>query len=349
MARFFLPNPRFELGDRDWTKTAPWTIVEDAAAARSGRWVAKLTTTSNDIELKSTEFDCRPGAIINVSAWLDSSAISAAGPLGVRVRWIDKDGATIAVTTIDDIGVANPYTQSSILGTAPDRTKRFSVEAVGGGMAGGPLVVDDFDALGHVIERIPASAIIREHRVLEADTVGRFDPLVGSDKFSEFNAGMSDHWSGVYNFVPALPGEDLGELVAFVRRLRKTDRFFAFDPDRVVPVNGVVPGMVVDGGANGGNTRIPIRGGPVNTTALLADDHVEIGAQYFCLLRDLEIGPEGTGEMIVWPAVRASLTDGEDVITDHPAMVARITSDLDKRRLEAHPVGPIAVSWEEVV
>src|SRR5690606_33260 len=119
------------------------------------------------------------------------------------------------------------------------------------------------------------------------------------------------------------------------QRIGKRERFFAFDPNRTTPLNGVVNGMVVDGGANGGNTRIPVRGGTPGTTPLVYGDYVEIRAQYFMVLRPLEIGPEGTGELIVWPSVRASIADGEDIITDHPKMVARQTSELDWRRVEA--------------
>ena len=85
----------------------------------------------------------------------------------------------------------------------------------------------------------------------------------------------------------------------------------------------------------------------MSTIALVAGDYMEVKDQYFQLQRDLKIGPEGTGEAIVWPAVRSTLADGEDLITNNPKMVARITSDLDWRRIEARPV-EITISGEEV-
>ncbi|KKK98846.1 hypothetical protein LCGC14_2638690, partial [marine sediment metagenome] len=184
------------------------------------------------------------------------------------------------------------------------------------------------------------------HRIVPADTIGVFDPLVGQDKFTEFNAGMSDKWSFVYTFIPAL-GADLGELISFIRRLGRVEKFFAFDPDRTVPLNGIVNGMTVDGPITNGTNKIPVKAGPVSSTALVAGDYMEVKDQYFQVQRDLLIGPEGTGEAIVWPAVRSTFADGEDIITDNPKMVARITSDLDWRRIEARPV-EITISGEEV-
>ena len=63
--------------------------------------------------------------------------------------------------------------------------------------------------------------------------------------------------------------------------------------------------------------------------------------------RTSERGPEGAGGAIGGPAERSTRADGEDVITDNPKMVARITSDLEWRRVEAAPVD-LTISWQEV-
>jgi len=230
---------------------------------------------------------------------------------------------------------------------APDRTKfvRFNLR-ISDTPNGTAWLADDAVASGDIIESIPVSATVSGYRIVPADTIAVFDPLIGPDKFSEFNAGMSDKWAGVYSFVPSL-GADLGELVSFLRRIGRVDRFFAFDPDRTVPLNGVVNGMTVDGPVTQGTSNIPVKAGPVSSTALVAGDYIEVKDQYFQLQRDLEIGPEGTGNAIVWPAVRSTFADGEDIITNSPKMVARVTSDLDWRRIEARPV-ELSFSWEEV-
>lgn len=345
--RFFLPNPGFELGDVYWSSAAEFSIIRDAGNARSGAWVGEFVGNDQTREIFLPAVPVRPGSVISASIWAKGGT---SGNVHVRGLWRDVNGSSFQGETGPAVASGGGYTQSADSWTAPDRAKSISLGvlfATDGGLLQGTWHVDDMDADGDIIESIPSSAVIRQHRMIPADTVGVFDPLVGQNKFSEFNAGMSDHWGGVYTFVPSV-GRDLGELVSLVRRIGRTERFFAFDPDHTTPIKGPVYGLLVDGTVNGGNSRIPVRGGVAGSTPLLAGDYVEIRAQYFQLQRDLEIGPEGTGDMIVWPSVRASLADGEDVITDNPKMVAKVTSDLDWRRMEARPVD-LTISWEEVV
>lgn len=347
MAKFFILNPGFELGDRDWSTVAGSAIVNDAGNARSGSWVGENLAGEGGFRT-SVLIPIRPGLKMTVSAWwkhtsdFDVSTTTA-------IQFFDKDGVFISSAGGDVIAAGTTtYTLSERIDQiAPDRAKFFAVRLnISGTSTAGTAWVDDADAIGDLIESIPATAVIASHRVVPADTIGVFDPLVGQDKFTEFNAGMSDKWAGVYSFIPAL-GADLGELVSFIRRLGRTERFFAFDPDRTVPINGIVNGMTVDGPITNGTNKVPIKDGPVSSTALVAGDYMEVKDQYFLLQRDLEIGPEGTGGAIVFPSVRSTFADGEDVITENPRMVARITSDLDWRRVEARPV-ELTISWEEV-
>ena len=347
MAKFFLINPGLELGDRDWTKESGWAIVNDAVNSRTGAWVSKFTGTTPSAALRNAALGFRPGDKISVSVFIDSSGATQ-GNGSARVSFLDKDGVDITTPQGNSIAFGGGGYAQSVLtdAVAPDRTKSVSVQSVMIAPLAGTWFIDDFVATGEIIESIPATAEIASHRMVPADTIGVFDPLVGQDKFTEFNAGMSDKWSGVYTFIPAL-GADLGELVSFIRRLGRTERFFAFDPDRTVPLNGIVNGMTVDGPITNGTNKIAVKAGPVSSTALVASDYMEVKDQYFQLQRDLEIGPEGTGEAIVYPSVRSTFADGEDIVTDNPKMVARITSDLDWRRIEARPV-EITISGEEV-
>lgn len=348
MAKFFLPNPGFELGDRDWNKESGWTVINDAVNSRNGAWVGKFIGTTSSAALRSAAFGARPGNKISTSVFIDSSGATQGNGF-TRVAWLDKDGLDIgtpqgSAIVFGGIGYAQSVLTAAV---APDRTKSVSVQAVMIAPLTGTWYVDDFVATGDIIESIPTTAPLSSYRVVRADTVGMFDPLLGPNKFTEFNAGMSDKWSGVFNFTPAALGGDLNALLAFLGRVGNTERFFAFDPDRQTPVNGVVNGMSVDGVTTNGTNRIPIKAGPVSSTALVAGDYIEVKDQFFQLLRDLEIGPEGTGEAIVWPAVRSTLADGEDVITDNPKIVARITSNLDWTRQAGEHTAP-SISWEEV-
>ena len=346
MAKFFLRNPGFELGDQDWQKGADFTIINDASA-RSGAWVSKFVGTSAQSIRGLPFISCRSGAKVSMSAYIDSS-LASAGTANARIDWWDKDSVAISNSLGESIAFGGGGYAQSVLtdAVAPDRAKFVSIGMHVINTPAGTWYIDDFVATGDIIEAIPATAKIASHRIVPADTIGVFDPLVGQDKFTEFNAGMSDKWSGVYTFIPAL-GADLGELVSFIRRLGRTERLFCFDPDRTVPLNGIVNGMTVDGPITNGTNKISVKAGPVSSTALVAGDYMEVKDQYFQLQRDLEIGPEGTGEAIVFPAVRSTLADGEDVITNNPKLVARITSDLDWRRIEARPV-ELTIAWEEV-
>lgn len=347
MAKFFLLNPGFELGDQDWTKGSGWVIVNSAPNARSGAWHGEFTGSSPQ-SIRSFFLPVRPGSKITASAWFDGEIATAANG-AITLEWLDLDKVGISTSSGPSVAFGQTgYVQSeSVDIVAPDRAKFLRVNPrITTSPDGSTWRVDDVVSIGDIIEDLPATAKISSHRIVPADTIGVFDPLIGADKFTEFNAGMSDKWAGVYTFIPAL-GADLGELVSFIRRLGRTERLFCFDPDRTVPLNGIVNGMTVDGPITNGTNKIPVKAGPVSSTALVAGDYMEVKDQYFQLQRDLEIGPEGTGEAIVFPAVRSTLADGEDIITDNPKLVARITSDLDWRRIEARPVD-LTISWEEV-
>ena len=346
MAKWFLKNPGFELGDQDWTKGTGWAISKDLASSRSGSWRAVFTGSAEANLDSALSLSVRPGLKISASAYFDGSSATA-GTGVLRLAWFDKDSTLLSVSSSTGIAFGSGYTQQVLTDiAAPDRAKFAVIRAVVTTPNGSTWRLDDVFVTGSMIESIPSSAVISSHRVVPADTIGVFDPLIGEDKFTEFNAGMSDKWAGVYTFIPSL-GADLGELVSFIRRLGRTERLFCFDPDRTIPLNGIVNGMTVDSATTQGTNKIPVKAGPVSSTALVAGDYMEVKDQYFQLQRDLEIGPEGTGEAIVFPAVRSTLANGEDVITENPRMVARITSDLDWRRIEARPVD-ITISWEEI-
>ncbi len=347
MAKFFLVNPGFELGDRDWIKGTGWSIINDAGNARTGAWVGKFVGTA-DAAMASIMFGVRPGSKVSASVFINSAGATA-GNGYVRLSWRDKD--TFAISTSLGSAIAfggGGYAQSVLVDfVAPDRARFVRIDALVANTPIGTWYFDDFVATGEIIENLPSIAKIQSHTLVPARTVGMFDPLIGVDKFTEFNAGMSDKWGGVFTFIPLHPSDDLGELLGFLERLGRIERFFAFDPDRLVPKNGVVNNMTVDGTTTNGTNRIPVKAGPVSSTALVVGDYIEVKDQYFQLQRDLEIGPEGTGEAIVWPTVRSTFADGEDIITDNPKMVARVTSEVP-RRSDHDKWTQLTMSWEEV-
>ena len=348
MAKFFLKNPGFELGDQDWAKGTGWTIAKDTGNARSGDWVAKKTAGADNGLDQSAAVNIRPGGKLTLFGWYKHTATYDAASL-LELAWLDKDAAVLSSPDSNSIAAGTTtYTQAILTDSvAPDRTKSAIIRARPGVATLGNLWLDDLDLSGGIVETLPAISKIRSHTLLLARTIGAFDPLIGDTKFSDFNAGMSDKWAGVFTFIPLHPSDDLGELLGFLERLEQTERFFAFDPDRLIPKNGVVNNMTVNGATTQGTSKIPVKAGPVSSTALVAGDYMEVKDQYFQLIRDLEIGPEGTGEAIVTPAVRSTLADGEDVITDNPKMVARFTSEVPRR--SGHDKWTqLTMSWKEV-
>lgn len=342
----FLRNPGFELSDQDWTKGTGWSILNDVNA-RNGDWVARAVGGGAGALLSIASFSVRPGLKIAVDCWQKQTGGADFGPT-VRVRWLDKDDATITSSSSPGGSSGNTSYENLVLAAtaAPARAKAARILIETGTDTTGTMYADDFTVDGEIVEDLPANAVIRSSRIINARTLAAFEPMVGDRKFSDFNAGASDRWAGVYTFIPQL-GTNLDELSAFLTRLGRLERFFAFDPRRVVPAGGVVNGMVVDG-ANQLGTLIHVRAGPVSSTPLKASENVEIAAQYYTLLRDLELGPEGTGILNVWPSVRTASADGEDIITDHPKIVARITSDFDARQLEARPT-EFSIAWQEAL
>ncbi len=351
MAEHFLKNPGFELGDQNWDKGTGYTILSSVSDALTGIWVGRFTGSA-DAALRSAAnpavgFPVRPGGKITASVFIDSTGASA-GASADRLSWRDKDGVQLTTPVGTNVPFGGSgYVQSVLTdNVAPDRAKSVSVETLIQTSPVGTWFIDDFVATGSIIESIPTTAKIQSHSMFLARTIAAFDPLIGATKFSDFNAGMSDKWAGVFTFIPLHPTDDLGELLSFLERVGQIDRFFAFDPDRRVPKNGVVNGMLVDGAGQSG-TLLRVKNGPVSSTALVAGDYVEVRDQFFQLVRDLEIGPEQTGEMHVKPAIRTSPADGEDVITNNPKMVARFSSE-PPRRSDHTKWTQLSMSWEEV-
>jgi len=349
MARYFLRNPGFELGDTAWTKGTGWSIADDPTNARSGAWVGVKAANGVDTSLTYSVFaSIRPGGKLSISGWLKHSGTYNSNS-DITIRWLDDDDLTITSAPSSSqlpAGTTSYTNLRAVDQIAPARTKSATIAVRSGSASVGSLYADDLEISGDIIETIPANATLSDYRIIPARTTARFDPLVGGAKFSDFNSGMSDRWAGVYTFTPQARGADLNDLLAMLNRIGKTDRFFAYDPDRATPLGGTVSGLAVNGAVAQGATVIPIDGGTASTTPLVAGDYVEIGSQYFQLQRDCELGPEATGELVVWPAVRTALADNEDVITDHPKMVARVTSDIEWTR-RAGDLTSVSISFLE--
>jgi hypothetical protein len=201
-------------------------------------------------------------------------------------------------------------------------------------------------------EHIPSGLHIASFRRLNSFTEAAFEPLIGPTKFSEFNAGQSDHWAGLYTFAPSRTN-DTARLMAWVCKLKTSGEFYAYYPDRRVPAGGAVSGMTYAGRTG---DLVGFGNGPTNSTPLVAGDYIQIGSitgspiqrpQFFTLLEDLETDGSGDGAARVWPTPRSGLTVGMSIVTENPVMVARITSPVPQET-DASRLTQITISWEQV-
>ncbi len=122
-------NPDFESGDRDWTKSAGFTIVEDAANAYDGDWVGKFVGTSNSAMRNSVAIPCSPGNIVLGHCFI--KRISGDGSPRVRISWRDASKGEFASTN-GDVVTSSSYALSRVVATAPAGTFFAVVECLSG-------------------------------------------------------------------------------------------------------------------------------------------------------------------------------------------------------------------------
>lgn len=196
-------------------------------------------------------------------------------------------------------------------------------------------------------EAIPSGLPIQRARILTAFTEAAFEPLIGATRFSEFNSGQSDRFAGVYTFIP-LEAPDIDRLVAWILRLKHSGTFFAYDPKSRIPLNGIVSGLQY---ASHAGDVVSFQNGPLSTNAVLSEgDYIQIDTQYFKLLGDLDTDGSGDGSAQVWPSPRSGLTATDAVVTDHPVMLARITSPAPQETdLSQSLRTQLSISWEQAV
>ena len=143
-------NGSFELGDLNYTKETSggigWTIENDPANARSGNFVAKnANVASSNLALyASNRKRVRAGETVYAEAWIKSDAGAVFTTCRVRVRWLDKDGATLSHSDGTNYNsVQLTYVLSQVSGTAP-ASAAYYVEVVQvSGKSAGTIWADD--------------------------------------------------------------------------------------------------------------------------------------------------------------------------------------------------------------
>lgn len=124
-------NSTFDRGDfcYDYAPTSGWSIVEDAANAQVGNWVAKNTDTSGTAEVINTDSyaSCLSGDVIHAYAWVKSSGFTGTA-FRVQVLWYDKDKTFLSSSngTLYNTEQAS-YVKSVVTATAPASSAYYRV------------------------------------------------------------------------------------------------------------------------------------------------------------------------------------------------------------------------------
>lgn len=122
-------NPEFEAGDRDWSKGAGWTIVNDASNARNGSWAAKATGVTGGRLTNLGHLQVAPGDRILAQAFAKVSA----GGLRIGIEFLDASGAGLPVADLSTAVTGGSYAQMRVDAIAPASAVRARLLSQGNG------------------------------------------------------------------------------------------------------------------------------------------------------------------------------------------------------------------------
>ena len=126
-----IQNPQFEGGDYQWTKGAGWTIVDDAANARSPTWVAKGTQAT--ALTNARRLDVGEGDTFVIEC-MGKSTAGAGGTLKVFVEWFTALDVSISRSSSTGITATITYLRQVFTSVAAPATAvyaRMGVELTG--------------------------------------------------------------------------------------------------------------------------------------------------------------------------------------------------------------------------
>jgi len=145
--RIDVVNPSFEDGDVGWpTKEGTWQIVEDEANAYAGAWCAKaiVTGAASAAIINGYEWHVSPTRSYYVAARVKTGE-SDTGDVGVRIAWLDTDGAVLSYTNAITAAPKTAWTLVEASAPAPADAVTARVEGVYSGFTG-TVYLDVVDA-----------------------------------------------------------------------------------------------------------------------------------------------------------------------------------------------------------
>ncbi len=137
-------NPGFEAGDKSWTKQAGWTIVNDAANARTGNWVGVFTGGTTTIK-NNQRIPVTGGQVVVGQAWLKAAAGSN-GTGNVRVNFLNAAGVEIQNINGNVLSPSTSYGASRVTAVARGDAVSAYVDVLVSGRTAGTWYADDVTA-----------------------------------------------------------------------------------------------------------------------------------------------------------------------------------------------------------
>lgn len=173
-----IPNPGFESGDTDWTKTNT-TIVNTGGTAFAGSWFAKMDYAggSNGTVVTAAAITIAPGQTVSASCMLNPSGAATGVGGQIRVYWLDASNVLISSVVGNTIDVSNGtgYRKSYVSAIAPANAAKFKVQ--GEAYNGDPAGVVLFDSFTLAVSGgKTASDLIFKATQADAATSGTSEP-----------------------------------------------------------------------------------------------------------------------------------------------------------------------------
>jgi hypothetical protein len=145
-----IEDPGLELNGLGWGASGGWgsfvVTATDAYTGNKGLARAYSGATVTEGLRNNTVFDARAGDSFRVSVWVKRSATGVCTNMGIRIRWLDKDGAqiTVSAATMVQASLTTSYQRVTGVLVAPAGSVTAHVVALVNGHSAGTLYWDDF-------------------------------------------------------------------------------------------------------------------------------------------------------------------------------------------------------------
>lgn len=165
-------------------------------------------------------------------------------------------------------------------------------------------------------------------------------------------AGLTDRWEGVFT-TTELSSAQIAEFSAWLVSLKGREKnFYAFDPDRKLPLGSAVSASStarIKGVGQIGSSILSDGWLPSQTGILMPGDYIQIGSGFHMVLEQVDSDALGGATLNFEPVLRVSPADNSAIIFENPVLIARMGALIEGWETGANKTGNISFSWEEVI